>query len=130
MAKFMYQASYTLEGVRGLLKETASGRREAVQAAIGALGGKLEALYYCFGSDDVVLIMDMPDSISAAGLAMTVAASGMVHGRLTPLLTVEEADKAMGVKARPTGHPGRSSGGILVMRPLLSDHPESPGRRA
>ena len=98
MAKFMYQASYTVEGVRGLLKETASGRRKAVETAITALGGKLESLYYCLGSDDVVLIMDMPDTTSAVGLTMTVAASGMVHGRLTALLTVEEADKAMGVK--------------------------------
>jgi uncharacterized protein with GYD domain len=105
MAKFMYQASYTLDGVRGLLKETASGRREAIKAAIAALGGKLESLYYCLGNDDVILIMDLPDSTVAAGLAMTVAASGMVHGRLTPLLTVEETDKAMGVKAsyRPPG---------------------------
>jgi uncharacterized protein with GYD domain len=106
MAKYMYQASYTLEGMRGLLKETASTRRKAVDMAVTALGGKLEALYYCFGSDDVVLIMDMPDNISAAGLAMTVAASGMVHGRITPLLTVEEADKAMGVKA-PYRAPGQ-----------------------
>lgn len=106
MAKYMYQASYTLEGVRGLLKETASGRRQAVATAIAALGGKLEALYFCFGSDDVILIMEMPDNTSAAGLAMTVAASGMVHGRLTPLLTVEEADKAMGVKA-PYRAPGQ-----------------------
>jgi len=29
---------------------------------------------------------------------MTVAASGMVRGRITPLLTVAEADKALGVK--------------------------------
>ena len=106
MAKFMYQASYTVEGVRGLLKETASGRREAVKAAITALGGKMECLYYSFGSDDVVLIMDMPDSTTAAGLAMTVAASGMVRGRVTPLLTVEEADKAMGVKV-PYRAPGQ-----------------------
>jgi len=105
MAKFMYQANYTLEGVRGLLKETASGRREAIGAAIAALGGKLESLYYCLGNDDVVLIMDLPDSTVAAGLAMTVAASGMAHGRLTSLLTVEEADRAMGVKTsyRPPG---------------------------
>ena len=40
MAKYMYQASYTLEGVRGLLKETASGRRKAVESAIAALGRK------------------------------------------------------------------------------------------
>ncbi len=98
MAKYMYQATYTLEGVRGLLKETASGRRKAVESAIAALGGKVEAFYYCFGMDDVVLIMDLPDNVAAAGLGLTVAASGMVRGRITPLLTVEEADKSLGVK--------------------------------
>ncbi|MDP9112548.1 MAG: GYD domain-containing protein [Acidobacteriota bacterium] len=107
MAKYMYQASYTLEGVRGLLKDTASGRQKAVESAITALGGKVEAFYYCFGMDDVVLIMDLPDSVAAAGLAMTVAASGMVRGRVTPLLTVAEADKALGVKIgyRAPGQP-------------------------
>ena len=98
MAKYMYQASYTVEGLRGLLKETASGRQKAVESAITALGGKVEAFYYCFGTDDVVLIMDLPDNVAAAGLGLTVAASGMVHGRITPLLTVEEADKSLGVK--------------------------------
>ena len=49
MAKYMYQASYTVEGVRGLLKETASGRRKAIESAIAALGGKVESFYYCFG---------------------------------------------------------------------------------
>ena len=105
MAKFMYQGSYTVEGVRGLLKESASGRRKAIESAIGALGGKVDAFYYCFGKDDVVLIMDLPDNVAAAGLAVTVAASGMVRGRITPLLTVEEADRALGVKIgyRPPG---------------------------
>jgi len=98
MAKYMYQATYTVEGVRGLLKESASGRSKAVESAIKALGGKVEAFYYCFGIDDVVLIMDLPDNVAAAGLGMTVAASGMVRGRITPLLTVDEADKALGVK--------------------------------
>jgi uncharacterized protein with GYD domain len=49
MAKYMYQASYTVEGVRGLLKESASARRKAIESAIGALGGKVESFYYCFG---------------------------------------------------------------------------------
>jgi uncharacterized protein with GYD domain len=105
MAKYMYQASYTLDGMRGLLKDTASGRRKAVEAAIGALGGKVEGFYYCFGKDDVMLIMDLPDNVAAASLSMTVASSGMVRGRITPLLTVEEADKSLGVKIgyRPPG---------------------------
>src|SRR5258708_38644816 len=100
MAKYMYQASYTVEGVRGLLKETASGRRKAVEAAIVALGGKVECLYYTFGSDDVVLIMDMPDKITAAGLVITVGATGMVRGRLTKLLSVEGGGPAQGAKGR------------------------------
>ncbi len=107
MAKYMYQASYTVEGVRGLLKETASGRRKAVESAIAALGGKVEAFYYCFGENDVVLIMDLPDNVAAAGLGMTVAASGLVRGHITPLLSVEEADKSLGVKIGYRG-PGQS----------------------
>ena len=87
MPKYMYQASYTHEGYRGLLKDSASGRRKAIDSAVGALGGKVEAFYYAFGKDDVILIMDLPDNVSAAGLALTVAASGMVRGRITPQRT-------------------------------------------
>jgi uncharacterized protein with GYD domain len=98
VAKYLFQASYTLEGIRGLLKDTASGRRKAVESAINAMGGKVEAFYYSFGADDVVLIVDLADNVAAASLAMTVAASGTVRARTTPLLTVEEADKALGAK--------------------------------
>ena len=44
MPEYIYQASYTVEGMRGLIKDTASGRRKAVEAAISAVGGKLECL--------------------------------------------------------------------------------------
>lgn len=106
MAKFMYQAKYTVEGYRGLLKDTASGRRKAIELAVQALGGKLESMHYCFGNDDVVLIMDLPDNITAAGLALNVSTTGMVQGRITALMTVEDADKALGVNPNyvPPGH--------------------------
>ena len=97
MPKYMYQAKYTTEGIRGVIKETPSGRRKAVELAIEASGGKLEAFYYSFGSDDVVAILDLPDNITAAGIAMNIMATGMVRGRLTTLLTVEQADKALGI---------------------------------
>ena len=98
MPLYMLQASYTAEGLKGLMKDTASGRRNAVKAGVKAAGGKLESMYYCFGSDDVVLIMDLPDNAAAAGLAAVVGASGMVHARTTPLLSVEEMDKALARK--------------------------------
>jgi uncharacterized protein with GYD domain len=53
MPKYLIQACYTAEGLKGLQKDKASGRRRAVASAVETLGGKLEATYYCFGSDDL-----------------------------------------------------------------------------
>ena len=70
MPKYMLQASYTVEGVKGLIKDTASGRRAAVKASVTTVGGELESMYYCFGKDDVVVIMDLPDTVSYTHLTL------------------------------------------------------------
>ena len=59
MPKYLVQASYTTEGLKGLQKDKASGRKGAVSKAIEGLGGKLEAIYFAFGADDVVVIFDL-----------------------------------------------------------------------
>ncbi|MEV6840819.1 GYD domain-containing protein [Streptomyces sp. NPDC051133] len=94
MAKFLIQASYTPEGTKGLLQEGASGRRAAVDRVVGDLGGTVEAMYYAFGEDDLVCILDFPDPVSMAAVSLTVKASGALRTRATPLLTVEEIDEA------------------------------------
>jgi len=71
-----------------------------VQAAVKAIGGKVEAFYYAFGPDDVIIILELPDNITAAAVALTTAGTGTVRVRTTPLLTVEEIDKALEVKMR------------------------------
>ena len=53
MPKFLFDASYTAEGVKGLLKEGGSSRRQMVEDMVGALGGKLVGFWYAFGEDDV-----------------------------------------------------------------------------
>ena len=95
MPKYLIQASYTAEGLKGLQKDKASGRRAAVTKAVEGIGGKLEAFYYAFGEYDVVTILDLPDHVSAARLGVTVSATGLVRTRTTPLLTVEETDQAL-----------------------------------
>ena len=100
MPKYLIQAGYTAEGLRGLIKDTASGRKAAVQKAVKGMGGKLEALYLSFGKDDVIGIADLPDNIAAAALSLAIGATGLVRIRTTPLLTVEEADKAIKHKAK------------------------------
>jgi len=105
MPKFMIAASYTAEGLRGLQKDKASGRREAVSAALAAAGGKLEAMYFTLGEEDVFVIADLPDPVSAAAISLAVSASGLVRTKTAALLTVEETDQALArsIDYRPPG---------------------------
>jgi uncharacterized protein with GYD domain len=97
MPKFLMQASYTAEGLKGLQKDKASGRKAAINAAVEAAGGKVETLYYCFGDYDIVGIIDAPDNASVSAFANAAAATGLVKPVTTPLLTVEEVDRAIGI---------------------------------
>jgi len=96
MPKYLLEASYTSEGLQGLTRDKATGRHEAVNRAVQAIGGKVEALYFCFGEHDVVVLMELADNISAAAIAIRVSASGLVRTKITPLLTIDEVDKAIG----------------------------------
>ena len=106
MAKYLVQGSYTVEGIKGVLKEGGTGRREAVSAALKALGGKVESIYYAFGDTDVYVIVDAPDNVTMAALAMGIAATGTIALKTTVLLTVEEIDQASKktLSYRPAGH--------------------------
>ena len=73
MPKYLIEASYTAEGLRGLTKDKASGRRKAIEKGLTAIGGKLESIHFAFGDADVILICDCPDAASAAGFAIVVA---------------------------------------------------------
>ena len=95
MAKYLVSGSYSAEGLRGLQKDKASGRRQAVTAAIEGVGGKLECIYFALGEEDVYLIVDMPDNASVAALGIAASATGLVRTRSTALMTVEEVDQAL-----------------------------------
>lgn len=105
MAKYLITASYSAEGLKGLHKDKAAGRRRAVREACESIGGKLEAFYLAFGEEDVVTIVDLPDNVAASALSLAASATGLVRTRTTVLLTVEEADKALAaaVKFRGAG---------------------------
>ena len=105
MPKYLVQATYTGDGVQGLRQEGGSARRAVVERACASAGGKLDTFYYAFGETDVVTIMDLPDNVTAAGVALLVAASGKVDIKTTVLLTPEEVDAAvkLGGDYRPPG---------------------------
>jgi uncharacterized protein with GYD domain len=108
MPRYLWRASYTTEGIRGLLEEGGTRRREAVERlTVEELGGIVEAFYFAFGDRDVVVIAEVPDPETAAAITMAVRASGAVDIETTVLLTPEEVDaaaaKATAVSYRPPG---------------------------
>lgn len=94
MPKFLIKASYTPEGTKGLLKEGGTGRRAAVEQAVKGLGGKLDCFYFAFGETDVFLIADLPDSVSAAAVSLSVNVAGGAKSTTIPLMLPEEMDAA------------------------------------
>jgi uncharacterized protein with GYD domain len=105
MPKYLIQAAYSAEGLRGLQKDKASGRKQAVVKAVESLEGKVEAFYFALGDSDVVVLAELPDTVSAAALSLAVSATGIARTRTTALLTVEETDRALTKKLtyRPPG---------------------------
>ena len=105
MPKYLIEASYTLEGVKGVQSSGGTSRREAIAALAESVGGQLESLYFAFGDHDVYVIVDLPDNESAAAVALTVNSAGGAAVRTVVLLTAEEVDAAAkrSVDYRPPG---------------------------
>jgi uncharacterized protein with GYD domain len=109
MAKYLIEAGYSHEGLKGLVKDGGSARKAALETATKALGGRLEAMYYAFGTTDVYFIVEAPDNVTMAALALAIGATGAAaHLKTTVLLTTDEVDqaakKSAGASYRPPGH--------------------------
>jgi len=94
LAKYLIQASYVGEGIKGLLKEGGSARCAAVEKLLASVGGKVDSFYYAFGDTDAYVIVDAPDNVTTAAVALTVAASGLVTIKPAVLMTSEEDAEA------------------------------------
>jgi uncharacterized protein with GYD domain len=98
MAKFLIAAKYTSEGLRALAQDKPSSRQAVLKNTLASIGGKLEALYYALGDVDVYVVCECPDHVSAAAVSLAASSSGLVRTRTIPLLTLEEADRAVSMK--------------------------------
>ncbi len=103
MPKYLIQANYVGEGIKGLLKEGGSSRRTTVDKLFGSAGGSVEAFYFAFGDTDAFIIADVPDNTTAAALSLIVNATGAVTAKFTVLLTADEMDAA--TKKTPSYRP-------------------------
>jgi len=105
MPKYLIEAFYNADGVKGVQSAGGSSRVEAVNAMCEALGGSVESFYFAFGDADAYVVVDMPDQESAAAVALAVNASGATKAKTTVLLSPEDVDAAAkkSVDYRPPG---------------------------
>ncbi|WP_158843535.1 GYD domain-containing protein [Saccharothrix deserti] len=93
MAKFLIHAKYTQAGFQGVVKEGFVAREAYIRSLVESIGGKVEAFYFAYGDDDVIVVIDA-DPSAAAAMSLVINQSGSVQIRTTPLLTAAEMDEA------------------------------------
>ena len=105
LPKYLFQASYTVQGEEGVRSKGGSDRRKAVADTVESVGGKLECLYFEFGEHDAFAIVDLPDEEAAAAVSLIENAAGGATVKTTVLLTPEQVDEAAdrAVTYRPPG---------------------------
>ena len=94
MARYLWQVSYTAEGVKGVLSEGGTSRRSMIQKLVEGLGGRVDMFDFAFGADDVYVIAELPDNVTAAAIGLTVAAAGAASIKTVVLISPEEVDEA------------------------------------
>ncbi|MEU7000684.1 GYD domain-containing protein [Nonomuraea sp. NPDC046570] len=94
MPKYLIQANYSTNGIKGVLRDGGTSRRQAVQRMTESVGGRVEQMYFAFGDSDVYVIVDMPNNVASAAVGLTVSAAGGARTKTVVLLTPEEVDEA------------------------------------
>ena len=103
MSIYLLEVSYTSEAWAEMVRNP-QDRARAVRDAVERLGGKVGSFWTSLGEYDLVGVISMPDSISAAAFGMAVSAGGACKAvKTTPLLTMNEGMEAM-AKASTCGY--------------------------
>lgn len=116
MPLYLTQVAYTPEAWKSLVKNP-HDRIEAVRPAVEQLGGKVVSGYFAFGDYDAVVIVDMPNHVSAAALAIAFAAGGACKDiKTTPLMTTAEGIEALKQAGRSNYKPATAAARATAAR--------------
>ena len=95
MPLYLTRFSYTPETWARLI-ENPEDRRQAAEAYIESVGGKLHGFWYAFGDHDGYNLWEAPDNVSMAAVALAIAGGGALDSiETTVLLTVDETMDAL-----------------------------------
>lgn len=95
MPLYAAQVAYTPEAWSALVRNP-QDRFDAVRPAVENLGGRLVNAWFAFGDYDVLAVIEMPNNVAAAAIAMAFAAGGSCKSvKTTPLISTAEALEAL-----------------------------------
>lgn len=95
MPHYLIQAAYTPEALRAMIQDP-KDRTTALQKPIESLGGKIHNLLFSFGDYDAVMLLEMPNNVAVAAIALAIGAGGACKNvKTTPLMTAAEGIDAL-----------------------------------
>jgi uncharacterized protein with GYD domain len=95
MALYLSKFSYTPETWARMIKNP-EDRRQAAQAYIESVGGKMHGFWYAFGSHDGYNLWEAPNNVSMAAAALAITGGGALSSfETTVLMSVEETLEAL-----------------------------------
>jgi uncharacterized protein with GYD domain len=98
MGKYLIKASYSTDGINGVMDKGGTARADAIGKLAASVGGSVESVYFAFGADDLVAIIDAPSNEAMAAVAGTVGRTGVLSKYETiVLLTPAQIDAAAGM---------------------------------
>jgi uncharacterized protein with GYD domain len=105
MPQYLYQVAYTPESLAAQIKNPQDRLQLVGKQLADAVGAKILAGGYSYGKYDVSVIVDAPDDVTMAAVALAIAAGGAVKAaKTTPLLNgsqwVAALQKAPAVNAQ------------------------------
>ena len=101
MDRYLFEASYSVEGIKGLVAAGAKSRVNVVNDLAASVGGTVVSLDFANGGTDVFLICDLPGDDAATALTLAVVGSGALgRYRLVKLQSAEQVEAASARKAQ------------------------------
>jgi len=111
MPEYLVRFTYASHSVRSLVDRPDVDHAGEAAALVASLGGTLHGYWYAFGEFDGVVLMEAPDSSTAASVAMAIGGTGEVTRlETTVLLTMDEAQRAAHTAAAATHLPPGEKG--------------------
>ena len=91
MPKFISLVNYSMKGIENIKESPA--RLDVVKKLCESMGTKVEGFYLTMGRYDIILIVDAPNSETAAKILLTITSGGAVSTETLTAFSEEEYRK-------------------------------------